>query len=69
MSLQEQFETYQRDFPYREAVVGGRHWRYRAGGRPDAPTVLVLPGGTLMPDPLFCLISALGRQYRVFAPA
>ncbi|HET9647510.1 MAG TPA: alpha/beta fold hydrolase [Microlunatus sp.] len=63
------FAQFDHDYPYRELVVAGRHWRYRAGGRPSGPAVLALAGGTLVPDPLFGVITALGERYRVLAPA
>ena len=31
--------------------------------------MLLLPGGTLVPDPCFIVLDALGQRYRVIAPA
>ena len=67
--LADRFTTFRHDYPYRETSCRGSLWRYRAGGAPDHPTVLVLPGATLVPDPLFVVVQALGRQHRVIAPA
>lgn len=69
MDLNSQFDAFQRDYPYREIRRDGRAWRYRVGGTEDGPVVLVLAGATMVPDPLFVVISALGRGYRVIAPA
>lgn len=69
MTLSTQFAAFQADYPYREFRVGGRLWRYRVGGRSDGLPVLVLAGATMVPDPLFVVISALGGRYRVIAPA
>lgn len=67
--LQRQFATFARDYPYREIDHGGLTWRYRMGGPDEGPAVLVLAGATMVPDPLFVVISALGDRYRVIAPA
>jgi pimeloyl-ACP methyl ester carboxylesterase len=67
--LVDQFSAFRRDYPYRQISYSGTVWPYRAGGATDRPTVLVLPGATMVPDPLFVVIHALGRQYRVIAPA
>lgn len=69
MALSTQFAAFQRDYPYHEVRYGGQLWRYRLGGRSDGPPVLVLAGATMVPDPLFAVISALGARYRVIAPA
>jgi pimeloyl-ACP methyl ester carboxylesterase len=69
MDLKKQFEAFQRDYPYREIRRDGRSWRYRVGGTEDGPAVLVLTGATMVPDPLFVVISELGSRYRVIAPA
>lgn len=69
MNLNTQFATFQRDYPYRETFCDGRRWRYRVGGTPGGPPVLVLAGATMVPDPLFVIIADLGQRYRVIAPA
>src|SRR5512133_3794772 len=67
--LADRFAAFRHDYPYRETSCRGMVWRYRAGGTADRPTVLVLPGATLVPDPLFVVVQALGRRHRVIAPA
>jgi hypothetical protein len=67
--LGDQFPAFRHDYPYRQIFYRSMVWRYRTGGAADRPTVLVLPGATLVPDPLFVVVQALGRQYRVIAPA
>jgi maspardin len=67
--LADRFAAFRHDYPYRETSCRGLVWRYRAGGTADRPTVLVLPGATLVPDPLFVVVQALGRRHRVIAPA
>jgi 3-oxoadipate enol-lactonase len=69
MDLAERLTLFRRDYPYREITVHGTPWRYRVGGVPDGPTVLLLPGATMVPDPFFEVIEALGRRYRVIAAA
>ena len=69
MSLSTRFAAFQRDYPYLETFCDGRRWRYRVGGIPGGPPVLVLTGATTVPDPLFVIIADLGRRYRVIAPA
>lgn len=67
--LNARFDAFQRDYPYREIRRDGQVWRYRVGGSENGPTVLVLAGATMAPDPLFVVISDLGGRYRVIAPA
>lgn len=57
------------DYPYREIVVAGTPWCYRTGGVRDGPALLLLAGGTVVPDPFFLVIETLGRRYRIIAPA
>lgn len=61
--------TFRRSYPYREIALDGVVWRYRVGGVRNAPSVLLLPGGTLVPDPFFVVIEELGRRYQVIAAA
>src|SRR5512133_1194121 len=69
MELSDRLAVFHHDYPYREIVVAGTPWRYRRGGAPDGPALLLLAGGTLVPDPFFLVIEALGRRYRIIAPA
>jgi pimeloyl-ACP methyl ester carboxylesterase len=69
MELADRLQAFQRTYPYRETVVDGAVWRYRMGGVQNASTVLLLPGATLVPDPLFIVIESLGGRYHIIAPA
>jgi hypothetical protein len=69
MDLAERLTLFRRDYPYRDITVRGTPWRYRMGGVPDGPTVLLLPGATMVPDPFFLVIEALGQRYRMIAAA
>ena len=69
MDLAERLTAFKHEHPYREITVGYTAWRYRTGGVLAAPAVLLLPGGTLVPDPFFIVLDALGQRYRVIAPA
>jgi pimeloyl-ACP methyl ester carboxylesterase len=54
--------------PLRDIVVDGVRWTYRVGGA-GSRTLLLLPGGTYVPDTYFPLIAALESDYRIIAPA
>ena len=69
MDLAERLTLFRRDYPYRDITVRGTPWRYRMGGVPDGPTVLLLPGATMVPDPFLLVIEALGQRYRTIAAA
>jgi len=69
VDLTDRLAAFRRSYPYRETAVDGVVWRYRLGGVRNAPSVLLLPGGTLMPDPFFVVIEELGRRYQVIAAA
>jgi pimeloyl-ACP methyl ester carboxylesterase len=69
MDLAERLTFFQHDYPYSEITMCGTPWRYRVGGVPDGPIVLLLPGATMVPDPFFLVIGALGQRYRVIAVA
>jgi pimeloyl-ACP methyl ester carboxylesterase len=67
--LADRFTAFRHDYPYRETSCWGSVGRYRAGGAADRSTALELPGATIVPDPLFVVVQALGRRHRVIAPA
>jgi hypothetical protein len=69
VDLAERLTAFKSQYPYREITVGGTVWWYRTDGALAAPAVLLLPGGTLVPEPLFLVLDALGQRYRVLAPA
>jgi pimeloyl-ACP methyl ester carboxylesterase len=69
VDLAERLTAFKEEHPYRAVTVGDTTWRYRTGGVLAAPAVLLLPGGTLVPEPFFIVLDALGQRYRVIAPA
>src|SRR4249919_3728715 len=69
VDLAERLAGFKEEHPYRKITVGDTAWRYRTAGPLAAPAVLLLPGGTLVPDPFFIVLDALGQRYRVIAPA
>jgi pimeloyl-ACP methyl ester carboxylesterase len=69
VDLAERLTAFKEEHPYRAVTVGDTAWRYRTGGVLAAPAVLLLPGGTLVPEPFFIVLDALGQRYRVIAPA
>jgi hypothetical protein len=66
--LQAQLETFRATHPYRELAVRSIRWRYMVGGQ-GSSTLLLLPGGAMVPDQYFELMTALETQYRTIAPA
>jgi pimeloyl-ACP methyl ester carboxylesterase len=68
LDLSRRLESFRRMHPYKEVQVEGRRWRYVVGGRGER-TLLLLPGGTLVPDTYFILLEALERDYHVIVPA
>ena len=68
LNLSRRLEGFRRMHPYKEIQVEGRRWRYVVGGQGER-TLLLLPGGTLVPDMYFILLEALERDYRVIVPA
>src|SRR5262249_48771359 len=61
-------ESYRRTHPYKQIQVEGRRWRYVVGGQGER-TLLLFPGGTLVPDTYFLLLEELEQDYRVIVPA
>ena len=68
LHLSRRLESYRRTHPYKEIQVEGRQWRYVVGGQGER-TLLLLPGGTLVPDTYFILLEALEHDYHVIVPA
>ncbi len=68
LDLSRRLDSFRRTHPYKEIQVEGRRWRYVVGGQ-GKRTLLLLPGGTLVPDTYFILLEALERDYRVIVPA
>ncbi len=68
LDLKTRLENFRRTHPYREIQVKGRKWRYVIGGEGER-TLLLFPGGTLVPDTYFMLLEDLERSSRVIVPA
>lgn len=68
LNLSHRLESFRRTHPYKEIQVEGRKWRYIVGGQ-GARTLLLFPGGTLVPDTYFLLLEELERSSRVLVPA
>ncbi len=68
LDLSRRLDSFRRTHPYHEIEVEGRRWRYVVGGQGEQ-TLLLLPGGTLVPDTYFILLEALERSSRVIVPA
>jgi pimeloyl-ACP methyl ester carboxylesterase len=66
--LSRRLDSFRRTHPYHEIEVEGRRWRYVVGGQGEQ-ALLLLPGGTLVPDTYFILFEALERSSRVIVPA
>lgn len=66
--LQVRLGAFHATHPYRDLEVGRAKWHYMAGGHGER-TLLLLPGGAMVPDQYFELISALEAEYRVIALA
>jgi pimeloyl-ACP methyl ester carboxylesterase len=68
LDLGRRLESFRRTHPYKEIQVEGRRWRYVVGGQ-GKRTLLLFPGGTLVPDTYFILLEALEHDYHVIVPA
>ena len=68
LDLRSRLDSFRRAHPYKEIQVEGRRWRYIVGGQGER-TLLLLPGGTLVPDTYFILLEALEHDCRVIVPA
>ena len=68
LDLSRRLESYRRTHPYKEIQVEGRQWRYVAGGQGER-TLLLFPGGTLVPDTYFILLEDLECSSCVIVPA
>ena len=68
LDLSQRLESFRRTHPYKEIQVEGKRWRYVVGGQGER-TLLLLPGGTLVPDTYFILLEVLEHDYRVIVPA
>lgn len=68
LDLRQRLDRFRRTHPYKEIQVEGRRWCYVVGGQGER-TLLLLPGGTLVPDTYFMLLEALEHDYRVIVPA
>jgi pimeloyl-ACP methyl ester carboxylesterase len=68
LDLSYRLESFRRTHPYKQIQVEGRKWRYIVGGQGER-TLLLLPGGTLVPDTYFVLLEDLEQVYRVIVPA
>ncbi len=68
LDLSRRLDSFRRTHPYKEIQVEGRRWRYVVGGQGER-TLLLLPGGTLVPDTYFILLEALEHDYHVIVPA
>jgi maspardin len=68
LDLSHRLENFRRIHPYKEIGVEGQRWRYVVGGQGER-TLLLLPGGTLVPDTYFILLEALEPDYHVIVPA
>ncbi len=60
--------NFHRAHPYKQIQVEGRQWRYVLGGQGER-TLLLFPGGTLVPDTYFLLLEELEKEYCVIVPA
>lgn len=69
VDLAERLTAFKEEHPCRAVTVGDTAWRYRMGGVLAASAVLLLPGGTLVPEPFLIALDALGQRCRVIAPA
>jgi len=68
LDLSRRLESFRRTHPYKEIQVEGRQWRYVVGGQGER-TLLLFPGGTLVPDTYFMLLETLEHDYHVIVPA
>lgn len=68
LDLSRRLESFRRTHPYKEIQVEGRQWRYVVGGQGER-TLLLLPGGTLVPDTYFMFLEDLEYSSRVIVPA
>jgi pimeloyl-ACP methyl ester carboxylesterase len=68
LDLSCRLKNFRRTHPYKEIQVAGRKWRYIVGGQGER-TLLLFPGGTLVPDTYFMLLEELEQDYRVIVPA
>jgi pimeloyl-ACP methyl ester carboxylesterase len=68
LELSRRLESFRRIHPYKAIQVEGRQWRYVLGGQGER-TLLLLPGGTLVPDTYFMLLEDLELSSRVIVPA
>lgn len=68
LDLSRRLESFRRTHPYKEIQAAGRRWRYVVGGQGER-SLLLLPGGTLVPDTYFILLESLEHDYRVIVPA
>lgn len=68
LDLSSRLESYRRTHPYKVIQIEGRQWRHVVGGQGER-TLLLFPGGTLIPDTYFMLLEDLERSSRVIVPA
>ncbi len=68
LDLRRRLENFRHTHPSREIQADGRQWRYIVGGQGER-TLLLFPGGTLVPDTYFILLEDLERSSRVIVPA
>ncbi len=68
LDLSRRLENFRHTHPYREIQVEDRKWRYIVGGQGER-TLLLFPGGTLVPDTYFMLLEDLELSSRVIVPA
>ena len=68
LDLSRRLESFRRTHPYKEIQVEGQRWRYMVGGQSER-TLLLFPGGTLVPDTYFILLEELEHDYHVIVPA
>lgn len=67
-NLRRRLDAFRRSHPYHEVQAADTRWRYVVGGQGER-MLLLLPGGTLVPDTYFVILEALERDYRVIVPA
>lgn len=64
----QQLAEFRAAHPERVRTIGGRPWRYLAGGA-GAEVLVILPGAACLAEPGFPLIAAFERRLRVIAPS
>ena len=64
----EAFQTFRREFPYKELTQDGMTWSYLTGGESEVP-LLLLSGALAIPDISWTTIADMAARRRVIVPA